>query len=115
MTSSAPPPPPPSRKARAGASLALHTRDCEHYVELDAQGKLLAGHGQTEQLASMAAYASNVADVVGRMLQFGPSIAVEAKLQRTQLLVLRDDSGKILGLKPRDDLHLRRLRAHLKL
>ena len=131
MSSRTPPPPPPrsslpagiagtsssaaSHPVREGSSADVRLRDYEHYVELDTQGELLSGHGQTEQLASVAAYASNVADVVGRLLQFGHSIAVEAKFQHSALFVLRDASGRIVGLKPRSDMNLQRLRAQLKL
>ena len=83
------PPPPPVRRASP--------RESEHFVQLDAQGKLHAGHGQTEPLATVTAYACNVADAVGRLLQLGAFTSARASLGRTSLLVQRDESGHALG------------------
>jgi hypothetical protein len=129
MSSRTPPPPPrrstlpvgiagsasASHPIREGPGADVRLGDYEHYVQLDTQGELLSGHGQTEQLASVAAYVSNVADVVGRMLQFGHSVAVEAKFQSSALFVLSDADGRIVGVKARGDMNLQRLRAQLKL
>ena len=131
MTSRTPPPAPPAtrrvsakrdggwpyaqRSAQEPSGVELRPRDYEHYVQLDAQGQLLFGHGQTEQLAAVTAYASNVADVVGRMLQFGSSRAVEAKFQHSLLFVLRNEAGQVVGLRARSAQHLPHLRALLKL
>lgn len=89
--------------------------DFEHFVRLDARGSVLNGHGQVEQLASIAAYACSVADVVGKLLQFGSCVAVEATFTGGSLFAVREARGQIVGLKPHVNTNLYRLRAQLKL
>jgi hypothetical protein len=83
------PPPPPPRRASP--------RDCDHFVQLDEHGKLLSGHGRSEPLATVTAYASNVADAVGRLLQIGPFTTVRATLGRSAVMVLHDEGGRVVG------------------
>jgi hypothetical protein len=66
-------------------------------VQLDEHGKLLCGHGRTEPLATVTAYASNVADAVGRLLQLGTFTTVRATLGRTALVVMHDEGGRVVG------------------
>jgi hypothetical protein len=123
------PPPPPARRAentvvtahaRLGAGVdrsgvVARPNDFEHFVRLDARGSVLSGHGQVEQLGSIAAYACSVADVVGQLLQFGPCNAVEARFSGGSLFAVREGHGQIVGLKPHLHTNLHRLRALLTL
>jgi hypothetical protein len=131
MPSTPPPPPPPSARRydantvvtadpRTGAGVdrsgvVARPSDFEHFVRLDARGNVLSGHGQVEQLGSIAAYACSVADVVGQLLQFGPCIAVEARFAGGSVFAVREERGQIVGLKPHVNTNLYRLRTQLKL
>lgn len=90
-------PPPPPRPVRARTRPELRLRDCEHFVQLDEHGKLLSGHGRTEPLATVTAYASNVAGAVGRLLQLGSFTTVRAELGRSALIVQHDEGGRVVG------------------
>jgi hypothetical protein len=89
--------------------------DFEHFVRIDKHGRVMTGHGQVEELAALAAYAMRMGDLIGELLQFGRSVALEATLSRGALFVYRDGGGEIVGVKPHARMSLRQLRTRLNL
>jgi hypothetical protein len=89
--------------------------DFEHFVRVDKHGRVLTGHGQVEQLAALTAYVTRMADLIGEMLQFGPTVAVEATLAKGAFFVYRDGGGELVGAKPQARMSLRQLRTRLNL
>jgi hypothetical protein len=89
--------------------------DFEHFVRVDKHGRVLTGHGQVEELAALAAYACRIGDLIGQLLQFGPSIALEATFSSGSFFVYRDGGGEIVGIKPQAGTGLRHLRTRLNL
>ena len=134
------PPPPPHRSKTAVASVETRTQrvrerrepsraqpesresevvyraaDFEHSVHLDAHGNILAGNGQLEELASLAAYVCRLANLVGDQLCFGEVTGLEAKLANGTYFMHRELDGEIVSIKPRAHLNLIQLRAQLNL
>lgn len=89
--------------------------DFEHFVRVDKRGRVLTGHGQVEELAALAAYAVRMGDLIGQLLQFGPSVALEATFSSGSFFVYRDHGGEIVGIKPQARMGLRQLRVRLNL
>jgi hypothetical protein len=104
---------PNSVNERSGVVPRLN--DFEHFVRVDRRGRVLTGHGQTEQLAALAAYACRIGDLMGQLLQFGPSLAVEATFLDGSVFAYRDGGGDVVGLKPHARVDLGHVRARLKL
>jgi hypothetical protein len=94
---------------------AYHADDFEHSVHLDAHGNILAGNGQIEELASLAAYTCRIASLIGRQLGLGDVIGFETTLGNGVFLLQRDIHGEIVCVKPRPHLNLVLLRAQLNL
>jgi len=118
---SVPPPKPvgtPLRSSDAAEPLPRATPDpgdFEHSVHLDAQGNILAGNGQLEELASLAAYACRIGSLVGRQLSFGDVAGIEVTLATGVIMLHRDAAGEIVSVKPRPQVNLVQLRAQLNL
>lgn len=89
--------------------------DFEHSVHLDAQGNVLAGNGQLEELASLAAYVCRIGSVVGQQLSFGDMTGIETTLATGTFFMQRDANGEIVSIKPRSHLNLTQLRTQLNL
>jgi hypothetical protein len=89
--------------------------DFEHFVRVDKRGRVLTGHGQTEQLASLSAYACRIGDLLGQLLQFGPTLAVEATFTDGSVFAYRDSGGDVVGIKPHARVDIGHVRARLKL
>ena len=94
---------------------AYDADDFEHSVHLDAQGNILAGNGGIEEVASLAAYASRIAGLIGRQLGLGELAGIETTLGNGVFLLQRDIHGEIVCVKPRPHLNLVLLRAQLNL
>ncbi|HKU38624.1 MAG TPA: hypothetical protein VJR89_10770 [Polyangiales bacterium] len=103
-----------SRRAAPPAP-AYQADDFEHSVHLDAQGNILAGNGQLEDLASLAAYVSRIGTLIGRQLGFGEMTGMETTLENGAYLLQRDIHGEVVCVKPRPHLNLVTLRAQLNL
>lgn len=88
--------------------------DFEDFVRIDKNGRVMTGHGRVEELAALAAYAARMADLIGELLQFGRSVALEATLSDGALFVYRDGGGEIVAVKPHPR-SLRQLRTRLNL
>jgi hypothetical protein len=91
------------------------TSDFEHFVRVDRHGRVLTGHGEIDQLAALSAYAVRIADLVGDLLNFGPSLAIEASFAHGSIFAYRDTTGDVIGLKPHARVSLRSIRARLQL
>jgi hypothetical protein len=89
--------------------------DFDHFVRVDKNGRVLTGHGQVEELAALAAYATRMGDLIGDMLQFGRVVALEAAVSSGALFVYRDTGGETVGIKPQARVSLRQLRTRLNL
>lgn len=89
--------------------------DFEHSVHLDAQGNILAGNGKLEELASLAAYACRIGDLVGGQLSFGEVTGMEVTLATGVFLLHRDSQGEIVSVKPQAHINLIQLRNQLNL
>jgi hypothetical protein len=117
---SAPPRAPTSTPPRPSADsaqppAAYDVGDFAHSAHLDAQGNILAGNGQLEELASLAAYACRIGSLVGRWLSFGEVTGMEVTLANGVIMLHRDGHGEIVCVKPRAHLNLVELRAQLNL
>jgi hypothetical protein len=107
------PPPAPRYSERSG--VVPRPNDFEDFVRLDKNGRVLTGHGRVEELAALAAYATRMGDLIGELLQFGRSVALEATTADRALFVYRDGGGEIVGVKPHPRMSLRQLRTRLNL
>jgi hypothetical protein len=97
------------------SSVVYRAVDFEHSVHLDAQGNILAGNGKLDELASLAAYVSRIASLVGRQLSFGDVTGVETSLATGTFFMHREANGDIVCIKPRPHLNLIQLRMQLNL
>lgn len=89
--------------------------DFEHSVHLDAQGNILAGNGKLEELASLAAYACRIVNLIGQQLGFGEVTGMEVTLANGVIMLHRDSQGEIVCVKPEPHLNLVQLRTQLNL
>jgi hypothetical protein len=87
----------------------------EHFVRIDPHGRVLQGHGRVEEMAALCAYASRMGDLIGQLLQFGPSVAIEASFSSGSFFVYRERGGEVVGIKPQPQMALRDLRSRLNL
>ena len=97
------------------SGVVYRAADFEHSVHLDAHGNILAGNGQLEELASLAAYVCRLASLVGSQLSFGDVTGVETTLTTGTFFMHRDAQGEIVSIKPRPHLNLIQLRTQLSL
>jgi hypothetical protein len=90
--------------------------DFEHAVRVDAQGRMIAGHGRPEQLAALAAYVCRVGDLIGALLGMDALRALEGSLAAgASCLIFRNRGGDTIAVRPRDGVDLELLKAQLKL
>jgi hypothetical protein len=89
--------------------------DFEHSVHLDEQGNILAGNGNLDDLASLAAYVCRLASLIGRQMSFGDVIGVETTLTNGSFFMNREKNGEVVCIKPREHLNLIQLRTQLNL
>ena len=89
--------------------------DFEHSAHIDAHGNILAGNGRVDDVASLAAYASRLATLIGRQLSFGELKGMETTLSTGTYFMHREENGEIVCIKPRPHLNLIQLRTQLNL
>ena len=100
---------------REDSAVVYRAIDFEHSVHLDAQGNILAGNGQIDEIAQLAAYACRIANLVGRQLSFGDALGMETTLSNGTFFLQREENGEIVCIKPRPHLNLIQLRTQLNL
>jgi hypothetical protein len=97
------------------SAVVYRAGDFEHSVHLDEHGNILAGNGDLEDLASLAAYVCRIASLIGRQMSFGDVTGVEATLSTGTFFMHRENNGEIVCIKPRAHLNLIQLRTQLDL
>jgi hypothetical protein len=98
------------------SAVSLRPESFEHSARVDAEGRVLTGHGDSEELAALASYACRLGDIIGDLLAVGKARAVDAVMSNhATCLVFRDAAGDIVALKPRIGVDMARLRGQLKL
>lgn len=79
-------------------------------VRLDPQGNVLNAKGQSEELASVAAYSARLSELVGGMLGMESLQAVECVFADERLLLHRERTGNLVALRARADQDLTAVR-----
>jgi hypothetical protein len=97
-------------------NVSYRADDFEHAVRLDAQGEVLTGHGDTEALAGLAAYAVRLGDLIGEIMGMDKLAAIEGGLRSgKRCLIFRDERGDIVALRPAVHVDLTPLKTRLRL
>jgi hypothetical protein len=75
-------------------------------VRVDSVGNVLAGSGETEELAGFAAYAARVGDLIGESLGLGRLAALDLTLVGARSILCIEDGGKVMVVEAKngDDL-----------
>lgn len=87
--------------------------DVEVAARLSPDGEILAGHGATEEFASIAAYAGQLAQLIGASLGMNGFSEMEFDFKTSKCLILLDRDGNILALKPKADASVAKIREKL--
>ncbi|MBM4362738.1 MAG: DUF4388 domain-containing protein [Deltaproteobacteria bacterium] len=85
-------------------------------VRIDRSGNVLAGRGRTEELASVTAFVTGVADAVGSALALGRFVAADAEFDGAHVLVHAEaSSGQLLGIRTPHEPDVAQLRGRFGL
>ncbi len=90
-------------------------RGIDRAVRLDAEGKVVSARGDAEELASVTAYATRLAALVGERLGMEELRAVECLTATTRRLFYVEKSGNLIGLEAAINVDLGPLREKLGL
>jgi hypothetical protein len=108
--------PEPAEHESHPQNVSYRADDFEHAVRIDAQGDVLTGHGNTEELAGLAAYAFRVGDLIGEIMGMDKLHAIDGVLRDgKRCLIFRDERNDIVALRPHANVDLTPLKARLRL
>jgi len=89
--------------------------DVEIAARLSPDGEILASLGASEEFASIAAYAGQLAQLIGASLGMSGFSEMEFDFKSSKCLIVVDRDGNILAFKPKGDVTTGKLREKLKL
>ncbi len=90
--------------------------DLQVMVQLSADGTMLSSAGTgAEDFSAMAAYATQLARLVGDGLGIDGFQEIECEFKTGRCLIYLDESGNTVGVKPIDSVPMSKVREHLGL
>jgi hypothetical protein len=83
-----------------GTAADWHVDDFEVAVRLAPNGDVLDSRGTVENFADMAAYAARIAEILGDLLGLEGFRGLEAASRKGRCLILMEQEGTVLAVKP---------------